>query len=125
MISPEQVRLVSGASAPILLLGGAPVHGGLPVLRVTDGSVPGLDGWSVFARLTMCVLDGPGDEGCVFPTLGGSFDTDGVARWCEEVERAGGALVVSLPEPAGLTGPLDWPVLLDGGSHGGFAPAMG
>ncbi|WP_245194589.1 hypothetical protein [Kitasatospora phosalacinea] len=123
MISPEQVRLVSGASAPILLLGGAPAHGALPVLRVVDGAVPALDGWSVFARLTMCVLDGPGDAGCLVPTLGGSFDTDGVARWCEEVGRAGGALVVSLPDPSDLTGQLDWPALLDGGSRGGFAPA--
>ncbi|GLW69155.1 hypothetical protein Kpho02_14540 [Kitasatospora phosalacinea] len=125
MISPEQVRLVSGASAPILLLGGAPVHDALPVLRVVDGAVPGLDGWSVFARLTMCVLDGPGDAGCLFPTLGGSFGTDGVARWCDEVERAGGALVVSLADAAELTGPVDWPALLDGGSRGGFAAAAG
>ncbi|WP_282202543.1 hypothetical protein [Kitasatospora fiedleri] len=123
MISAEQVRLVSGASAPILLLGGAPVHGALPVLRVADGAVPGLDGWSVFASLTMCVLDGPGDAGCLFPTLGGSSGTDGVAHWCAEVERAGGALVVSLPDQAALTGPLDWPALLDGGSRGGFAAA--
>ncbi|MFD8594102.1 hypothetical protein ACFV1L_03790 [Kitasatospora sp. NPDC059646] len=123
MISPEQVRLVSGASAPILLLTGAPVHPALPALRLRDGAAPALDGWSVLARLTLCVLDGPGDAGCLFPTLGGAAGPEQVSRWCAEVERAGGALVVSLPDGTDPDGPFDWPALLDGRSHGGFARA--
>ncbi|MFJ1752353.1 hypothetical protein [Kitasatospora sp. NPDC088134] len=123
MISHEQVRYVSGASAPILLLAGAPVHEALPVLRTVDGAVPALAGWQLMARLTLCLLDGPGEAGCVLPTLGSEAELDAVAAWCAQVERTGGALVVSLPRRSDLAGPLDWAALLDGGSHGGFAPA--
>ncbi|RKE21133.1 hypothetical protein [Streptomyces sp. TLI_171] len=125
MIPHDQVRFVSGASAPILLLGGVPVHEALPVLRTSDGAVPALDGWQLVARLTLCLLDGPGDAGCVLPTLGSTAELDAVAAWCAQVEEVGGALVVSLPHRSDLAGPLDWPALLDGGAHGGFARSTG
>lgn len=89
--------------------------------------MPSCPGWSVVPRLTLCVVDGPADAGCVVPAFGapvagGAGTPDDMAGWCEDVERAGGAVVVSLPE---LPRTLDWAWLLNGGAaRGGFVPVL-
>ncbi|WP_137991407.1 hypothetical protein [Streptomyces vilmorinianum] len=127
LLPPENTLFVPG-DAPALLLAGAPVHEELPALHAPGGAVPPCAGWSVVPQLTVCVVDGPGDAGClvpafVAPVFGGSGTPDDMAGWCEDVVRAGGAVVVSLPE---LPRTLDWELLLTGGvARGGFVPVAG
>lgn len=127
LMPPENTLFVPG-STPALLLGGAPVHADLPAVDAPDGKVPVCEGWSVVPRLTLCVVDGPGEAGCVVPALmapvfGGAGGPDDMAGWCEDVERAGGAVVLSLPE---LPAALDRDQLLTGGAaRGGFMAALG
>ncbi|WUD79009.1 hypothetical protein OG937_37310 [Streptomyces sp. NBC_00510] len=128
-MDPEKTLFVRGAT-PVLLLADAPVHDALPPLVVPDGAVPLCEGWSVVPRLTLCVVDGPGDHGCVVPALAapvlGGSDGDaassGMADWCLDVAQAGGAVVLSVDQ---LPDALDWPVLLSAGvARGGFMPAL-
>lgn len=108
----------------MLLLAGAPVHGVLPELRVADGRVPVCAGWTVVPRITLCVADGPGDAGSVMPGALSAEEFPHVAEWCDAVERAGGAVVVSLDALPAAEQPVDWDALLTGGSRGGFMPVL-
>ena len=92
--------------------------------------MPPCEGWSIVPRLTLCVVDGPGDHGLVVPALaapvvGGANDggaSSGMADWCEDAEQAGGAVVLSLDQ---LPDILDWSALLSSGIvRGGFMPAL-
>ncbi|MDQ1009762.1 hypothetical protein QFZ82_004247 [Streptomyces sp. V4I23] len=106
---------------PLLLLGGAPVHEFLPPLHAPDGRVPLCDGWQLMPRLTMTVVDGPGDAGCLVQGAQAEDEAEEMSAWCSAVEQAGGAVVLSLDT---LPDDLDWPALLtDGRAHGGFVPA--
>lgn len=114
----------------MLLLAGAPIHDVLPVVAAPDGSVPRCDGWTLVPKLTLCVVDGPGEHGLVVPALvapvldatQGSAEPGGMADWCTDAERAGGAVVLSLET---LPEELDWPHLLGSGvAHGGFVQAL-
>jgi hypothetical protein len=134
MLMPPENTLFIPGSTPVLLLGGAPVHADLPAVDAPGGTVAACAGWSVVPRLTLCVVDGPGEAGCVIPALmapvfGGSGSPDDMVGWCEDVERAGGAVVLSLselPELHDLPQSLDWDALLTGGvSRGGFMPVQG
>ncbi|MEU0336551.1 hypothetical protein [Streptomyces sp. NPDC006193] len=125
LLDPEKTLFVRGAP-PVLLLAGAPVHDALPLLAAPDGAVPVCEGWSILPRLTLCVVDGPGDHGLVVPALtapvhgaaGGSAAPGGMPDWCEDAERAGGAVVLSLDH---LPDPCAWPALLTSGTtRGGF-----
>ncbi|MFG2824471.1 hypothetical protein ACGFX4_34205 [Kitasatospora sp. NPDC048365] len=127
LLPPEQTLFVRG-TVPALLLAAAPVHDDLPVLAVADGEVPHCEGWSIVPKLTLCVVDGPGDAGIVIPAMVAPV-VDGhqglpadLADWCEDAERAGGAVVLSLDA---LPESLDWTHLLRSGtSRGGFLPAL-
>ncbi|MEU4357853.1 hypothetical protein [Streptomyces virginiae] len=128
LLAPEKTLFVRGAT-PVLLLTDAPVHGALPVLAAPDGAVPRCAGWSIVPKLTLCVVDGPGDAGLVVPAMvapvldgfGGSLQPGDMADWCADAERAGGAVVLSLDA---LPETLDWPHLLGSGAgRGGFLPA--
>ncbi|WP_431961707.1 hypothetical protein [Actinacidiphila sp. bgisy160] len=129
LLDPEKTLFVRGAT-PVLVLADAPVHLALPPLVAPDGAVPPCEGWSLVPRLTLCVVDGPGDHGCVVPALAapvlggadGGAAPSGMADWCLDVERVGGAVVLSLDQ---LPEVLDWPVLLSSGvARGGFMPAL-
>ncbi|MGC5003479.1 hypothetical protein [Streptomyces sp. DT203] len=129
LLDPENTLFVRGAT-PALLLADAPVHDALPLLAAPDGAVPRCEGWSIIPRLTLCVVDGPGDHGLVVPALaapvaGGANDggaSSGMADWCEDAEQAGGAVVLSLDQ---LPDVLDWSALLSSGTvRGGFMPAL-
>ncbi|ORT60899.1 hypothetical protein [Streptomyces sp. CB03238] len=131
--NPENTLFVRGAT-PVLLLAGAPVHDLLPVLTAPGGAVPRCEGWTIVPRLTLCVVDGPGEAGMMIPSLAapvidGTGGTDGttvpgeMTDWCADAEQAGGAVVLSLDQ---LPEVLDWAVLLGSGTaRGGFVPSLG
>ncbi len=99
-VSPENRRFLPG-TPPVLLLGGAALHDLLPVPDVTGGRMPVCEGWSVAAMATLCVVDGPGDAGCVTPAALSPAELDAVGDWAQAVRDAGGALVVSLEGRSG------------------------
>lgn len=123
---PENTLFVRGET-PVLLLAGASVHDALPALDASDGQMPLCAGWGVVPKLTLCVVDGPGEYGLMVPSLAAPvLDADGpgdMGDWCGDAERAGGAVVLSvgrIPEV------LDLAQLLGSGtSRGGFVPLMG
>ncbi|MFJ7155040.1 hypothetical protein ACIQUQ_08865 [Streptomyces sp. NPDC101118] len=128
LLEPENTLFVRG-DTPLLLLSGAPVHDALPLLTASGGAVPRCEGWSVVAKVTMCVVDGPGEAGVIVPafvapvvdTAGGGAAPGGMGDWCADVERAGGAVVLSLDE---LPEVLDQARLLgSGAARGGFMTA--
>ncbi|MGW3979551.1 hypothetical protein [Streptomyces mirabilis] len=127
LLDPENTLFVRGVT-PVLLLADAPVHDALPLLAAPDGAVPRCEGWGIVPRLTLCVVDGPGDHGLVVPALaapvvGGPDEagaSSGMADWCEDAEQAGGAVVLSVDQ---LPDVLDWSALLSSGTvRGGFMP---
>lgn len=129
LLDPENTLFVRGAM-PALLLADAPVHDALPLLAAPDRAVSRCEGWSIVPRLTLCVVDGPGDQGLAVPALaapvvGGVNDagaSSGMTDWCEDAEQAGGAVVLSLDQ---LPDVLDWSALLSSGTvRGGFMPAL-
>ncbi|WP_327290037.1 hypothetical protein [Streptomyces sp. NBC_01198] len=128
LLAPEQTLFVRG-DTPLLLLAGAPVHDALPLVTAPGETLPACEGWSIVPRLTLCVVDGPGDHGVVIPAFtapvvaaAGSPAADGMAEWCTDVEKAGGAIVLSLDR---LPDVIDWSALLaPGAARGGFLPAV-
>ncbi|MFF9096164.1 hypothetical protein ACF1AY_34230 [Streptomyces sp. NPDC014776] len=129
MLNPENTLFIRGAT-PVLLLADAPVHDALPLLTASDGAVPLCEGWTIVPRLTLCVVDGPGDHGLVVPALAaavvggadGGTASNGMDDWCADAEQAGGAVVLSLDQ---LPEALDWSALLSSGTtRGGFMPAL-
>lgn len=71
------------------------LHGPGPVLRLAVDAPGELrsEQWSLVSRLTLCVVDGPGEAGYLTPRLGPHGDV-APAGWDEAVERAGGSTVV-------------------------------
>ncbi|MFF5974912.1 hypothetical protein ACFY7C_25730 [Streptomyces sp. NPDC012769] len=128
--NPENTVFVRAAT-PLLVLTEAPVHDALPPLAPvsTGGEPPVCDGWGIVPRLTLCVVDGPGDHGTMIPALAAPVLGEGdLADWCEDAERAGGAVVVSLPTPLPTPLPplLDLPALTrPATTRGGFVPLLG
>lgn len=127
LLPPEKTLFVRGAT-PLLLLAGAPVHDALPLLAAPGEAVPPCEGWSIVPRLTLCVLDGPGDHGLLVPALAarvlGAADTapGEMADWCADAGRAGGAVVLSLDHMPEV---IDWSALLaPGTARGGFVPTQ-
>ncbi|MFD7259101.1 hypothetical protein [Streptomyces sp. NPDC059874] len=75
-------------------------------------------------------MDGPGEAGLIVPALAapvidaavGGAESGDMGDWCADVERAGGAVVLSLDE---LPEVLDWAHLLgSGAAHGGFMASL-
>lgn len=130
LVNPEQTLFVRGTT-PVLLLADPPVHAELPAVSAPDGTVATVarcEGWSIVPRLTLCVVDGPGEAGLmvpamVAPVVGSPAGPGRMADWCADAERAGGAVVLSVDA---LPDSLDWPALLGpGSSRGGFVPLLG
>ncbi|MFG2052869.1 hypothetical protein ACGFI9_02460 [Micromonospora sp. NPDC048930] len=71
------------------------LHGADPVLRLAVDPPADLrpEQWSLISRLTLCVVDGPGEAGYLTPRLGPQGDV-APAGWDEAVDRAGGSQVV-------------------------------
>ncbi|RKN75675.1 hypothetical protein D7231_09775 [Streptomyces klenkii] len=147
LLDPEKTLFVRGAT-PVLLLAdaSASVHDALPVVTAPGpGAVPLCEGWSIVPKLTLCVVDGPGDVGGLIPAFAapvidgstnGTNGTNGtdstepadMADWCADAERAGGVVVLSLDHlslPLPLPAALDWARLLASGTaRGGFMPSL-
>ncbi|MCE7079003.1 hypothetical protein [Streptomyces sp. ST2-7A] len=128
LLDPENTLFVRGA-VPMLLMVDAPVHDALPLLTAPDGEVPRCGGWSIVPRLTLCVVEGPGDHGLVIPAFtapvvdeAGDHTASGdMGDWCADAEQAGGAVVLSVDRMPEV---LDRPALLSSGTvRGGFMPA--
>ena len=118
----ENARYVLGP-VPLLVIGDAPIHAPLPPLHAPEGRMPTCQGWQIMAKLTLCVVDGPGDAGCLIPTLTTPDQAEDMAEWCAAVAGAGGAVVVSVPQ---LPSELDWDELFTGGiARGGFVRSAG
>lgn len=121
LLPMENVRFVFGPT-PLLLVSAAPIHDVLPVLHAPNGNMPTCSGWQVMARLTMCLVDGPGDAGCLIPTLAGPDSSEEMADWCGAVASAGGAVVVSLET---MPEQIDWNELFTAGlARGGFVRSV-
>ncbi|WP_073496899.1 hypothetical protein [Actinacidiphila paucisporea] len=126
LLAPEKTLFVRGAT-PLLLLADAPVHDVLPLLAAPGETVPLCEGWGIAPRLTLCVVDGPGDHGVLIPALAAPVldVTDGPGRmadWCADAEGAGGAVALSMDR---LPDVIDWSALLaPGTARGGFLPAL-
>ncbi|MFR9779924.1 hypothetical protein ACL02O_28190 [Micromonospora sp. MS34] len=71
------------------------LHGADPVLRLAVEPPPDLrpEQWSLISRLTLCVVDGPGEVGYLTARFGPQGDA-APAGWDEAVDRAGGSHVV-------------------------------
>lgn len=122
---PANTLFVRGAT-PVLLLAGASVHEALPGLTVSGGQVPLCAGWGLVPKLTLCVVDGPGEYGVMVPSFAAPvLDAGGpgdMGAWCEDAERAGGAVLLSVDR---IPEVLDWGGLLGSGtSRGGFVRIM-
>lgn len=123
LLSPEKALFVRGGT-PVLLLSDAALHDDLPVVSAPDGALPRVEGWSIVPKLTLCVVDGPGEAGLVIPSLtavvidvaDGAPAPGNMGEWCADAERAGGAIVLSLDE---LPEVLDWSHLLGSGTTRG------
>ncbi|MEU6273686.1 hypothetical protein ABZ871_14960 [Streptomyces populi] len=129
LLDPENTLFVRGAT-PMLLPADAPVHDALPLPTAPDGAIPLCEGWNIVPRLTLCVVDGPGDHGLVVPALAapvvdeaddGTASSD-MGKWCADAEQAGGAVVLSLDRPPET---FDRSALLSSGTvRGGFMPVL-
>ena len=86
--------------------------------------LPVIAGWSLLPRMTLCVLDGPGEVGFVIaadPTR-----LDRMTEWFDRVGEAKGTWVVAVPT-------LELPGSVHGGDalaglpsgQGGFVPSVG
>lgn len=64
---------------------------GLPSISLTgDIAVGSVEGWSVLNRLTVIVVDGPGDEGLLIKRLDPDGSDLAPAGWDEAVVASGG-----------------------------------
>ncbi|MER6128028.1 hypothetical protein ABT173_36735 [Streptomyces sp. NPDC001795] len=99
-------------------------------MTAADGAVPLCEGWSIVPRLTLCVVDGPGEHGLIVPALAapvldgaeGNIAPGDMAGWCADAEKARGAVILSMDQ---LPETLDWSFLLGSGiARGGFVPAL-
>jgi hypothetical protein len=80
-LTPDHVRFEIRQGQPVLSLS----------VEVPDGPE---NGWTLLNRLTLCVVDGPGEAGYLFPRAGGSAGDLAPAGWDDAVDAAGGSTVV-------------------------------
>lgn len=84
-LTPESVRFEIRQGQPVLSL----------AVDVPDGPE---EGWTLLNRLTLCVVDGPGEAGYLFPRVGGPTGVPpgdlAPEGWDDAVDGAGGSTVV-------------------------------
>ena len=123
LIPADRSRVLS-VPTPILVLSAALDGVLLPLLESYDSGAPvRVAGWSVVARTTMCVLDGPGDQGFLVPTLAEIGQMDERAAWAQAVADSGGLLVLQVGAHRLEASVYD--LLADTGTRGGFVPHLG
>ena len=71
------------------------VRDGVPVITLAVDPPPAVDDgeWTVLSRLTMVIVDGPGEAGFLVPRLGPDGDV-APAGWDDAVDRHSGAHVI-------------------------------
>lgn len=93
----------SGERVPSLIVAVGRDVATMPVVE-RDIEQP-VEDWVLMARVTLCVLDGPGDDAFLIgPLPEAQFDRH--ASWCETVDRRGSASVALLSDtalPRGIT----------------------
>ena len=123
LIPAERNRFLS-APVPTVVIAAEPGGTLLPPLAFYDtGAVMRAAGWTAVARTTMCVLDGPGDDGLLLPTISDTGQMDRAAVWAEAVADAGG--VLALQVAAGRLDVIVYDLLADPETRGGFVPQSG
>jgi hypothetical protein len=113
LLTPDLARFLSTPQPVLLVALSADMPSLPPLARDASGSPAHLAGWSVLAGATLCVVDGPGEQGFLLPTIGGPFgdsasDSDGgdggmeqmkaSLAWAAGVEDCGGAYVLQVAE---------------------------
>ncbi len=93
-VSRERARFIHD-EGPLLLIAGDEATEALPALRLERGRPARCDGWRLVARLTLCVVDGPGDAGFLVQALDGPAEAGDQSDWLRSVEATGGAVVVA------------------------------
>ena len=123
LIPTERTRFLS-APVPAVVIAAEPGGVGLPLLAFyPTGAAMRAAGWTVVARATMCVLDGPGSDGLLLPTISGTGQMDRAAAWAEAVADAGGVLALQVASPRLDT--IVYELLADPETRGGFVPNAG
>jgi hypothetical protein len=102
-IAGDRVRFLIPRSGdertwPLLLVAAGSVLPDMPAAasELTLEDLPEANRWRLMARLTLCVLDGPGDTGMLMAADVARPDL--MSSWCDSVERAGGAFVLAFAE---------------------------
>jgi hypothetical protein len=90
-LRPEAVRFELRDGAPVITL-----DVDVPT-ELTAGE------WSLLNRLTMVVVDGPGDDGFLLPRISPAGGDAAPAGWDDAVERAAGCHVVFGTDPGAPT----------------------
>lgn len=84
-LQPDAVRFELRSGEPVLTL----------AVEVPEGAD---DGWTLLNRMTLCVVDGPGETGFLFPRIGGPVGTPpgdlAPEGWDDAVDGAGGCTVM-------------------------------
>ncbi len=97
-IAGERVRLIRGA-VPALVLALDADATVLPPAPAGEAWPPApLADWTLLARLTLTVVDGPANVGFVVQGARTSDEAEHVFGWLEDVEAAHGALVLACPD---------------------------
>lgn len=84
---------------PQLIVVAPPHMDALPPITVRDGYIQPCEGWLLFPRLTLCVVDGPGDAGFLVQGAADADQAEHLTRWLEALDKTGAAVVIALEEP--------------------------
>lgn len=97
---------------PTLVVTDAPCTSSMPVLHTEDDAFVVCGGWRLVAHLPMCVVDGPGEDGFLVhgADLTNTAEVEERNRWLDDVEAAGGVVVILKSEAAPDRGGfVSWP----------------
>ncbi|TDD58583.1 hypothetical protein E1293_46895 [Actinomadura darangshiensis] len=122
MLVPRENAMYVAEPIPHLVLVAPPGLETLPPLTLRDGVVGRCDGWNLFARLTVSVVDGPGDAGFMVPGATDEQEAERLAPRLDAVQRAGAAVVIGLP--AHPSDPSLESLVSAPGVRGGTVPAV-
>jgi hypothetical protein len=122
LLTPENARFLS-APQPVLLVALPAETPPLPALAHDESGAPAhIPGWSVLAGVTLCVVDGPGEQGFLLPTISDANQMEATMAWAASVTDCGGAYVLQVPAEH-LDAPLAH-LMKDPATRGGFVESV-